>query len=47
MHTVWWENKMLCYKMLDYGSKLSQIKLPPFHVFGRLHEFSPLQIYNI
>ena len=31
--------------MLDYESKLSQIKLPLFQVFRGLHEFNFLEVY--
>ena len=35
-----------CYEILiDYESKLSQIKFPLFYIFHELHEFSFLEIY--
>ena len=39
MHTSHWE---VCYEILDYESKLLQIKL---HLFQGLHEFNFLEIY--
>ena len=35
----------VCHEILDYISKLVQIKLPLFHVFRGLQEFSFLDIY--
>ena len=31
------------YEILDYESKLSQIRLPLFHIFCGLHEFTFLE----
>ena len=43
MHTLQWGKD--CYEILDYGLKLSQIKLPIFPVFRGLQEFNILEIY--
>ena len=45
MYTMPWEE--VCYEILDYKSKLLQIKLPLFHIArGLLHEFNFLEIYT-